>query len=637
MSIESLSYTEAIAQLTELMSHPENVTKADLTAIVERVSVVDPQAGPNSTTYLYSGSITAGSYSGDLAAAIAEAEGTMARIIDRTSAGEFLNDVRFLDSLETAFKNENPAFALPENATQLTEAVNNYLYDATDGPWANRSAAFVEITAGNVECIVPDAQTGRVWWETELPRLLANQNVQSINGIPKADLISIKNDFINVGYAEGEATSFIRQIITLESRLRLSTVEYATNAQGEAIWTNIAKLTSGSSTIAPEGPGITKVACSDLIGVLSQTDLSAYSELKSAMNKVVYTPKYFEALNTTGKVIGSVGVVLIGVSAAFAAHDAYEAYQAGDTAACENIIQDWLLSMAGAIAGSGITTSVAAPILAGLASLGPWGVAAGVVGVFTAGIFGAVIGYEAGHAFSELMDELRALFQEAEGIRSPLIIDLDGDGVETISLAHGIHFDHDNNGFAEQTGWVDQDDGLLVRDINGNGLIDNGSELFGNNTLLNNGEKAANGFAALAELDENHDGKIDSSDAAYSQLRVWKDTDGDGVTDAGELMSLGDAGVASIATGYNESMVTDAQGNQHLQNGTYTKADGTTASVDDVWFKADLMHTKATEILEETPEIAGLPDLQGFGNVYSLHQAMLRDSSGHLHNLLNAS
>jgi hypothetical protein len=184
---------------------------------------------------------------------------------------------------------------------------------------------------------------------------------------------------------------------------------------------------------------------------------------------------------------------------------------------------------------------------------------------------------------------------------------------------------------------VGQDDGLLVRDINGNGFIDNGSELFGNNTLLNNGEKAANGFAALAELDENHDGKIDNSDAAYSQLRVWKDTDGDGVTDAEELMSLGDAGVASIATGYNESMVTDAQGNQHLQNGTYIKADGTTASVDDVWFKADLMYTKATEILEETPEIAGLPDLQGFGNVYSLHQAMLRDSSGHLHNLLNAS
>lgn len=83
---------------------------------------------------------------------------------------------------------------------------------------------------------------------------------------------------------------------------------------------------------------------------------------------------------------------------------------------------------------------------------------------------------------------------------SPLIIDLDGDGiVETNKENSSIHFDHDNNGFAESTGWVGKDDGLLVRDLNNNGQIDNGTELFGNNTVLSNGEKAANGFEALKD------------------------------------------------------------------------------------------------------------------------------------------
>ncbi|HZO52290.1 MAG TPA: Mbeg1-like protein, partial [Bryobacteraceae bacterium] len=120
----------------------------------------------------------------------------------------------------------------------------------------------------------------------------------------------------------------------------------------------------------------------------------------------------------------------------------------------------------------------------------------------------------------------------------PMVLDLDGDGVNTIDVGQGIHFDHDGNGFAEQTGWIDADDGILVRDLNGNGLVDNGFELFGDNTLLANGTYAADGFLALADLDGNHDGVMNASDGAFSQLRIWKDLDSDGVTDAGELRTL---------------------------------------------------------------------------------------------------
>jgi hypothetical protein len=102
---------------------------------------------------------------------------------------------------------------------------------------------------------------------------------------------------------------------------------------------------------------------------------------------------------------------------------------------------------------------------------------------------------------NNLITSLQEKMCKADDIRSPLVLDLNGDGVKTISKSAGIHFDLDGNGFAETTGWVDKNDGLLVLDKNGNGKIDNGTELFGNNTLLANGQKAANGFEAMKQYD----------------------------------------------------------------------------------------------------------------------------------------
>ncbi|MBI5556778.1 MAG: hypothetical protein HY885_04010, partial [Deltaproteobacteria bacterium] len=82
------------------------------------------------------------------------------------------------------------------------------------------------------------------------------------------------------------------------------------------------------------------------------------------------------------------------------------------------------------------------------------------------------------------MDSIRNMFQTATVQPSPLILDLDGDGVETTPVNADAYFDHAGDGFAEQTGWVGADDGLLVYDRNANGTIDTGAELFGDNTLL---------------------------------------------------------------------------------------------------------------------------------------------------------
>ena len=59
----------------------------------------------------------------------------------------------------------------------------------------------------------------------------------------------------------------------------------------------------------------------------------------------------------------------------------------------------------------------------------------------------------------------------------PLIIDLDGDGIETTGLQNGIMMDHQSDGFAELSSWVDTDDGIIVHDKNNNGIIDNGNEI----------------------------------------------------------------------------------------------------------------------------------------------------------------
>ena len=247
---------------------------------------------------------------------------------------------------------------------------------------------------------------------------------------------------------------------------------------------------------------------------------------------------------------------------------------------------------------------------------------------FAAGVQGSVDGYFA--------KNIKDLFRNAEQAKSPLVLDLDGDGVETIGLDAGIHFDHDGNRFAEMTGWAGADDGLLVLDRNGNGTIDDGSELFGDKTLLSDGTYAANGFAALAELDTNQDSIINDLDAAFSQLRVWKDSNSDGVVSEGELLTLAEAGVAGIGVNYTAQNVTDSQGNAHLQAGQYIDSDGNTHAMNDVWFVNDTARTIDLDVLEIDETIAALPDIQGFGSVHSLHQAMARDEEGELQGLVQA-
>ena len=221
-----------------------------------------------------------------------------------------------------------------------------------------------------------------------------------------------------------------------------------------------------------------------------------------------------------------------------------------------------------------------------------------------------------------------------ENTRSPLIVDLDGDGVETIGTNSNVYFDHDNNGFAEKTSWVGKDDGLLVRDLNNNGQIDDGTELFGNNSVLSSGEKAANGFEALADLDSNNDGIFDNSDTAWNQVKVWKDANSNGIVDEGELLTQEQAGIESIDLDYQNSNTVDANGNTVGQIGTFDKENGTQGNISDIWFNTDLMDTVDKTNIDIPADIAALPNVSGFGNVHDLHTAMVLDTTGALKTLV---
>ena len=116
---------------------------------------------------------------------------------------------------------------------------------------------------------------------------------------------------------------------------------------------------------------------------------------------------------------------------------------------------------------------------------------------------------------------------------TPLILDLNGDGVHTVGIGQGVEFDLTGSGVQHAVGWVSASDGFLVLDRNGDGVINSGRELFGQGTLLADGSTAKTGYEALGALDTNQDGVIDINDAEFAKLQVWQDVNQDGVTQSG--------------------------------------------------------------------------------------------------------
>lgn len=161
----------------------------------------------------------------------------------------------------------------------------------------------------------------------------------------------------------------------------------------------------------------------------------------------------------------------------------------------------------------------------------------------------------------------------------PIIIDARDRGFHLTDIAHGVRFTFAPGQPPIQMAWTDAafGNGFLVLDRNGNGVIDNGTELFGNLTPQPQ-SATPNGYLALAVLDDpanggNGNGFIDPGDTVYERLRVWIDTNHNGISEPRELHTLKALGIVRIDLKYMESRYVDAFGNQFRYRSKYWDID----------------------------------------------------------------
>ncbi|WP_165673092.1 calcium-binding protein [Metapseudomonas otitidis] len=211
----------------------------------------------------------------------------------------------------------------------------------------------------------------------------------------------------------------------------------------------------------------------------------------------------------------------------------------------------------------------------------------------------------------------------------PLSLDLDGDGIETVGANAGITFDFDGDGLKTGTGWVKGDDGFLVLDRNGNGQIDNGSELFGVDTVKANGQKATDGFDALRDFDSNGDGVFDAKDAQFANVRIWQDSNQDGIAQAGELKTLAEHNIVAInldSTASNQA----SNGNLISAIGSFVRGDGSEGTVNanqslaaNLDLASNPFYREFTDPIALDDAAKALPDMKGSGAVRNLREASM--------------
>jgi len=204
--------------------------------------------------------------------------------------------------------------------------------------------------------------------------------------------------------------------------------------------------------------------------------------------------------------------------------------------------------------------------------------------------------------------------------KDPMVLDLDGGGVQFIDLAHSTAlFDLDEDGFREHVSWISSGDGFLVHDLNHNGTIDDHSEMFG--------DDQQDSYQALSAFDDNGDGVIDGADVRFDDLLIWRDLNQDGASQASELFTLAQMGITRLHLDAQVGGVVK-NGVEILKTSIFERSDGTVGGTASVLFDRDALVTAWSPPagFEIAPNALVLPDLRGYGSVKNLSAAMTLDS-----------
>ena len=301
----------------------------------------------------------------------------------------------------------------------------------------------------------------------------------------------------------------------------------------------------------------------------------------------------------------------------------YDVFSRGDARNCTTWVREAMDYIGSPLPGSGI------PVTQNIPNFVPW--PTGLPGTWEAEGWGGIDPY----GNSEYVTGARTRRLP----RDPLAIDLDGDGIETVGVGtNPILFDHNADGIRTGTGWVTGDDAWLVLDRNANGTIDSGRELFGVDTLLSgtpgvDAVYASTGFEALRTLDANADNVFNAQDTAFAEVRLWRDVNQDGISQASELSTLTSQNIVAISLNASTTTINLGNGNTVSGTATVTRGNGSTTHVDAVGVAIDTtagnlnltnnpFYREFTTTVPLTTAARSLPEMNGSGWVRDLREAM---------------
>ncbi|PXY95126.1 hypothetical protein DKK76_06990, partial [Frischella perrara] len=389
------------------------------------------------------------------------------RIIDNTEAAKFLNTA----NQEGSPLNKKLRAIFGSNGKKLSNQAIEFLYGSqnngarqNNGAWDVVANNFDKGAKGDV-CVIGSMDSKSIFAQTELPALMKNPNVIRINGIDKSILMPLENNGLE----------HITNAATMRDAIRNST-------SNNKNWGKF-KLNNNSLNKLKE--------------LYDNSDSPTRKSLQDTADLIANSP-----VNKLANKLPVIAYVWTGIGLAGAAAEIQTAMDRGDIDEAKAILLEWgakeingtLLSTLFETFSVGSSTTTVGEESFVTASIGlGMGIGAGLLSDSIINYSTVLLIDNNRYGLIQFWDKLKGYFYDtakpisgpiptlypsipgaAKTAFSPIILDLDRDGIETISKNNNIHFDLNANQFAENTGWVGSDDGLLVLDLNNNGIIDNG-------------------------------------------------------------------------------------------------------------------------------------------------------------------